>query len=122
MIYCVACSPLVNSVYLLVHLTLLSPPTAPGLADLSRDIHSPEPELLYYRVSEDQDVLLNQTQGNPEERTALSSDIAGAPAWYKTHSGIPFIHANVTDEKYHYTFVILSLKILLCHRPLCCPV
>ncbi|XP_035503028.2 protein transport protein Sec16B isoform X2 [Scophthalmus maximus] len=63
--------------------------SAPGLADLSRDIHSPEPELLYYRVSEDQDVLLNQTQGNPEERTALSSDIAGAQAWPCASPPIP---------------------------------
>ncbi|KAF0042524.1 hypothetical protein F2P81_006056 [Scophthalmus maximus] len=63
--------------------------SAPGLADLSRDIQSPEPELLYYRVSEDQDVLLNQTQGNPEERTALSSDIAGAPAWPCASPPIP---------------------------------
>ncbi|XP_039985479.1 protein transport protein Sec16B isoform X2 [Xiphias gladius] len=52
-----------------------------GLEDLSYDTQSPEPELLYYRGSEDQESLVHQIEGNTEEMTALSWDSREAQDW-----------------------------------------
>ncbi|XP_018525540.1 LOW QUALITY PROTEIN: protein transport protein Sec16B [Lates calcarifer] len=62
---------------------------APALAHDDSKVHSefglddqsPEPELLYYRASEDQESFVHQTEGNPEEMTALSWDTRGAQDW-----------------------------------------
>ncbi|XP_035508999.1 protein transport protein Sec16B [Morone saxatilis] len=49
----------------------------PDLDDLSRDIQSPEPELLYYRGTEDQESPEHRVEGHTEEMT-LSWDVSGA--------------------------------------------
>lgn len=54
-----------------------------SLDALSRDIQSPEPELLYYQSPEDQEILQHQAEGNTEVRTASSWDAGGAQHWYK---------------------------------------
>nr|XP_020465701.1 protein transport protein Sec16B [Monopterus albus] len=47
------------------------------LDDLHRDIQSPEPELLYYKATEDQESFVHHIEGNTEEMAALSQDIRG---------------------------------------------
>lgn len=58
-------------------------PAESDLDDPSRDIQSPEPELLYYRGSEDQESFEQRADGNTEEMTATSWDASGAQSWYK---------------------------------------
>ncbi|XP_056235430.1 protein transport protein Sec16B [Seriola aureovittata] len=60
-----------------------------GLDDQSCDLHSPEPELLYYRGSEDQESLMHQTEGNTEQMAELSWDVRGAPNWPLANPPIP---------------------------------
>ncbi|XP_071343356.1 protein transport protein Sec16B [Trachinotus anak] len=60
-----------------------------GLDDLNCDIQSPEPELLYYRDSEDQESLVHQTGGNTEQMTASSWDVSGAQNWPHANPPIP---------------------------------
>ncbi|KAM7410590.1 hypothetical protein PAMA_001836 [Pampus argenteus] len=48
-----------------------------------KDIQSPEPELLYYRGTEDQETPVHQLQEINEEMTALSWDSRGAQEWIK---------------------------------------
>lgn len=50
----------------------------------SRDIQSPEAELLYYQSPEDQEILLHQAEGNPEDMTVSSWDAGGPQLWYHT--------------------------------------
>ncbi|XP_044055028.1 protein transport protein Sec16B isoform X2 [Siniperca chuatsi] len=59
------------------------------LDDLNRDIQSPEPELLYYRGTEDQESLEHQVEGNAEEMAALSCDVSGAQDWPHANSPLP---------------------------------
>lgn len=60
-----------------------------GLDDLNRDIQSPEPELLYYRGTEDQEILEHQVEGITEEMNALSWDVSGAQDWPHANSPMP---------------------------------
>ncbi|XP_029905696.1 protein transport protein Sec16B [Myripristis murdjan] len=48
------------------------------LDDLKADAQSPEPELLYYRNTEDQETLWPQVGGENEQMTGLSWDVMGA--------------------------------------------
>ncbi|XP_073332403.1 protein transport protein Sec16B [Pagrus major] len=59
------------------------------LDDPSRDIQSPEPELLYYRGSEDQETFEHPVDGNTEEMTATSWDASGAQNWPHTNYPLP---------------------------------
>ncbi|XP_045905744.1 protein transport protein Sec16B [Micropterus dolomieu] len=60
------------------------------LDDLSHDIQSPEPELLYYRGTEEQESLEHQLKGNPDEMTSLSWDVSRAQDQYKMpHADTP---------------------------------
>lgn len=56
---------------------------------LSRDILSPEPELLYYRGAEDQESLEHRAEGGAEETPALPWDVRGARDGYDTFSDAP---------------------------------
>ncbi|KAM8744944.1 protein transport protein Sec16B isoform 3-T4 [Acanthopagrus schlegelii] len=59
------------------------------LDDPSRDIQSPEPELLYYRGSEDQESFEQRADGNTEEMTATSWDASGAQSWPHANYTMP---------------------------------
>lgn len=73
-------------------------PAEPDLDDPGRDIQSPEPELLYYRGSEDQEGFERRADGNTEEMTATSWDASGAQSWYKMFRRLPFSLGPHTDE------------------------
>lgn len=64
--------------------------TESDLDDLRSDIQSPEPELLYYRVAEDQESLEHPAEGNAEGMAALSRDASGAQSWYKMFINMPY--------------------------------
>lgn len=66
------------------------------MGDLSRDVQSPEPELLYYGGAEDQEDREHQVEGNPEEKTALPWDVRGAQDWYKTCRDMPYYLQSTT--------------------------
>ncbi|XP_042273589.1 protein transport protein Sec16B [Thunnus maccoyii] len=53
------------------------------------DIHSPEPELLYYRGTEDQETPVHQLQERNEEMVALSGDIRGPQEWPQANPLMP---------------------------------
>ncbi|XP_030289918.1 protein transport protein Sec16B isoform X2 [Sparus aurata] len=61
----------------------------PDLDDPGRDIQSPEPELLYYRGSEDQEGFEQRADGNTEEMTATSWDASGAQSWPHANYTLP---------------------------------
>lgn len=56
-----------------------------SLDALSRDIQSPEPELLYYQ-SPEEEILQHQAEGKTEVMTASSWDAGRAQHWYKIFS------------------------------------
>ncbi|XP_047442641.1 protein transport protein Sec16B [Mugil cephalus] len=57
------------------------------LDDLRHGIRSPEPELLYYRRPEDQEILMHQTEGKTEEVTAMTwGGVGGAQDWQQASS------------------------------------
>ncbi|XP_040896746.1 protein transport protein Sec16B [Toxotes jaculatrix] len=82
------------------------------LDDRSCDIQSPEPELLYYRGSEDHESSVHETEGDTEETTASSWDIRGAQDWPQANPPIPVTvvyappvptEATSQDFSYHNT-------------------
>ncbi|TMS20835.1 Protein transport protein Sec16B [Larimichthys crocea] len=59
------------------------------LDDPSRSIQSPEPELLYYRGNEDQDIFEHGIEGNTKEVTVPSWDVSGAQGWPHANYPVP---------------------------------
>lgn len=93
---------------------------------MCKDIHSPEPELLYYRGPEDQETPVHQLQERNEEMTALSWDIRGPQEWYNMYSSMPFPLMSTTQMKTLTDVIspnrpcyvtVLSLLLCLGHRP-----
>lgn len=56
-------------------------PSESDLDDLSHDIQSPEPELLYYRGPEDQESILHEDGGDTEEVAVTSWGMGAAQDW-----------------------------------------
>ncbi|XP_029286094.1 protein transport protein Sec16B [Cottoperca gobio] len=74
--------------------------------DLNRDILSPEPELLYYRLAGDQENLEHQVEGITEKMNVLSWDGSGTQDWQHANSvyapPAPTVAAS-QDFTYHNT-------------------
>lgn len=60
---------------------LFFPYAESDLDDLSHDIQSPEPELLYYRGPEDQESILHEDGGDTEEVAVTSWGMGAAQDW-----------------------------------------
>lgn len=92
-----------------IHLKSLSVSTEYDLDDPRFDVQSPESELLYNRVTEDQETTLPQVEGNTEE-TALSWDSKEAQDWWYN---MCIIHLSITkwskliDENNYCTAFLL---------------
>ncbi|XP_074524754.1 protein transport protein Sec16B [Halichoeres trimaculatus] len=95
------------------------------LRDLTQDIQSPVPELLYYRGSEDQENLWHPDERHPEETAASPWDIQGAQDWPPATHPVPVTEvyaapvqtvAAVQDFSYHNTDSA-EVKAALPHCP-----